>query len=104
MPRNYSQRFVLGVQQGDQRHPGTRLAMACIRANIPAVHVAKVLGVSRVTVFNWFRGKSIGIKEKSATVDSLATLVENDLKLGILPAANATVARKYLSGLVGFEL
>jgi len=104
MPRTYSQRFVLGVQQGDRSHPGTRLAMACIRANIPAIHISKVLGVSRVTVFSWFRGKTIGLKEKSATVDSLASLIENDLKLGVLPAANTTVAKKYLSALVGFEL
>lgn len=104
MPRSYSQRLVLGVQQADQRHPGTRLAMACIRAGLPAVHVAKVLGVSRVTVFNWFKGKTIRSKDILPTIEAFTTLVEHDLKTGVLPASNIATAKKYLAGVAGYEI
>lgn len=104
MPRTYSQPFVLGVQQGDQRHPGTRLALACIRGNLPAVHVAKVLGVSRVTLFSWFRGKTIRSKDIVPTIEALTTLIEHDLKMGVLPVNNSSTAKKYLAGVAGYDV
>lgn len=37
---------------------GVRLGRACIKHDIPAMVVAEQMGVSRQTVYNWFRGVS----------------------------------------------
>jgi hypothetical protein len=37
---------------------GVRLGRVCIKKDVPATVVAQRLGVSRQTVYNWFRGTS----------------------------------------------
>lgn len=37
---------------------GVRLGRVCIKHDVPAAVVAERMGVSRQTVYNWFRGTS----------------------------------------------
>lgn len=57
MPRGYSTLFVQEVEAADQTLLGVQLARVCIRLQIPVREVADKFGVTRVTVYSWFRGK-----------------------------------------------
>ena len=103
MPRSYSENFLLDLYQQDQDDIGVALARACVAANLPATYVAAGLGVSRITVFNWFRGKYIRHKNL-LKVKTFTDLVESDTAKGILPAQNYTAARKYIEELTGVKI
>lgn len=57
-----SQGYSLLLRDLNQKAPsillGVRLGRACIEHNVPATVVAKVMGVSRQTIYNWFKGTS----------------------------------------------
>ena len=59
MPRTYSEPFLIGLHKENPHRTGIALALACVKANLPAKYVAEALEVSRMTVFGWFRGKPI---------------------------------------------
>ena len=74
-----------------------------VKANLPAKYVAQVLGVSRMSIYSWFRGKPI--RDKNRQVAEVFTdLVEGDLAKEILPAKNLMDAKKYLEDMVGKPL
>lgn len=57
-----SQGYSLKLRDLNRRAPstalGVRLGRVCIKHDIPASRVADEMGVSRQTVYNWFRGAS----------------------------------------------
>lgn len=57
-----SQGYSLRLRDLNRRAPskllGVRLGRACIKHDVPATVVADRMGVSRQTVYNWFRGTS----------------------------------------------
>ena len=57
-----SQGYSLRLRDMNRKAPstmlGVRLGRACIKHGIPATTVADRMGVSRQTVYNWFRGTS----------------------------------------------
>lgn len=57
-----SQGYSLKLRDLNRRAPskmlGVRLGRVCIQHDIPASRVADEMGVSRQTVYNWFRGAS----------------------------------------------
>ena len=59
MSRPYSQEFIDYVMKTNSEHPGVDLAKVCIQGNLPSAFVASHLGVSRMTVYAWFRGKAV---------------------------------------------
>tara|TARA_R100000742_G_C4179668_1_gene15221 strand:- start:146 stop:487 length:342 start_codon:yes stop_codon:yes gene_type:complete len=59
MPKKYSQEFLLNLNNLDGDRMGVQLAKACVNADLPITEVAKVFGVSRMTLHNWFRGAPI---------------------------------------------
>lgn len=71
MPIGYSRRFVEEVAQADADKLGVRLGVECILADVPVAHIAKKLGVSRVTVYSWFRGKTDVPERLCAKVEKL---------------------------------
>lgn len=54
----YSQRTVAAVMEGDPKHPGVALGRFCIKHDIPVAEVAREVGVSRWTIYQWFQGNS----------------------------------------------
>jgi hypothetical protein len=59
MPIGYSLLTVDEIRRADQRLLGVQLAQICIRDDIPVTHVAEFFDVSRMTVYNWFKGKAV---------------------------------------------
>lgn len=99
MSRPYSSTFISELKQSDPDIPGIALGLACVNANLPAKYVAIALGVSRMTVFSWFRGKPIRIKNLHK-VEVFTDLVESDTAKGILPAKTKAEAKAYLEDMV----
>jgi len=95
MPRFYSERFMLAVHQLDGERLGVQLAKACIDNNIPATYVAEVMGVSRMTIHSWFRGKPLRDKNASL-VKHFISLLNEGVATGVLPAQKMTEAKDFI--------
>jgi hypothetical protein len=100
MPRTYSEPFLIELYKANPNKTGTALALACVKANIPTKYVAEALGVSRMTVFSWFRGKPIRHKNM-LKVEVLTDLIESDTAKGMLPAKNTAAAKTYIEEMIG---
>lgn len=74
MPKKYSQSFLIDLHKADGDRLGVQLAKACVRADLPATEVAKVFGVSRMTIHTWFRGGAIRDKNVSKIKQFLRAL------------------------------
>lgn len=59
MTYGYSQKLVEANLKADDESLGVALGRFCIEREITATKVAKELGVSRMTVYNWFWGEHI---------------------------------------------
>jgi hypothetical protein len=52
----YSKRLIDDNRAAKATHIGVKLGRLCIKMDIPVTHVAEYCGVSRMTVYNWFKG------------------------------------------------
>lgn len=96
MPTKYSDDLLRAVLGATSTSPlGMRLGKACAEANLPAVYVAQVLGVTRMTIHNWFRGGEIR-KSRTDKVIVLTKLIQEDMAKRVLPAKSVADARDYL--------
>ena len=100
MSRTYSEAFLIELHKADPGKVGTALALACVKANLPAKYIAAVLEVTRMTMYSWFRGKPIRHKNM-IKAEVLTDLIESDTAKGILPAQSAVAAKAYLEDMVG---
>lgn len=96
MPTKYSTQLVESVLCADKPGLGQELAKVCIEANLPALYVAKVLGVTRMTLHTWFRGGNIR-QAKKERINLFIDLVEEDTRKGVLPAPTFKAAKEYLT-------
>jgi DNA invertase Pin-like site-specific DNA recombinase len=96
MARCYSEQLMLRVNRLDADRTGVKLAKACIKGNIPALHVSRFMGVSRMTVHNWFNGLPIRDKNEQKA-KKLLRIMEEDFTAGVLPVATIDAAKNYLS-------
>ena len=100
MARTYSPELLSIVDTTAEDNVGTTLAKACIKANLPAAYVSKILGVSRMGIHAWFRGGYVrsGRREK---IKLFLQLLEEDTTSGLLPAKNLKEARTYTENILG---
>lgn len=99
MARSYSEQYLLSLNSLNPKKLGVQFGRVCVRANIPPSVIASVIGVSRMTVHSWFRGKAI--REKNADkIEKLMDIFEADLEKGTLPVPSMQEAKKYAQGLV----
>jgi DNA-binding transcriptional regulator YiaG len=56
MSYGYSSRLIKLNKQADKKHIGVMLGRKCIEADVSVSDIASRLGVSRMTVYNWFAG------------------------------------------------
>ena len=56
MSYGYSQNLVEANKRANARFLGVALGRICIRKRISVRQIAERFGVSRMTVYNWFRG------------------------------------------------
>lgn len=54
--RGYSSRIVRANKVASIKHPGVMLGRLCIEREIPVSEVAGYFGVSRMTIYKWFKG------------------------------------------------
>ena len=99
MPRSYSNRFLLTLSKPDAIMTGQQLAKLCVEANLPASYVCKVFNISRMALHTWFRGGPIRPK-RIQLVDAFMSLVEKDIKSGLLPARNLVEAKIYIEDML----
>ena len=103
MSRPYSEAFLIELHKANPNRAGTALALACVKANLPAKYVAEALEVTRMTVFSWFRGKPIR-HNNLLKVETLTDLIESDTAKGLLPAKNVASARAYIEEMIGRKI
>ena len=95
MPRPYSEEFMRFITTTDSTSLGVTLGKACVKANLPLVHVARGLSISKVTLFNWFRGR--GMRENMRDkVEPFLETIQRDLESGVLPASSTNEAVIYI--------
>lgn len=76
------------------------LAKKCIAANIPSTMVAKLMGVSRQTIYAWFRGGEIQ-PERLPMVQTLIKIIDQDTAKRILPLKDYKSSKDYYNSLIG---
>ena len=59
MPNGYSLLTLDAIEKANSSLLGVMLGKICIKNNISAKEVAEFFGVSRMTVYNWFKGKVV---------------------------------------------
>lgn len=77
MSHGYSLRIRDLNEKADQRKLGVRLGRACIKHDVPVAVVAKRMGVTRATVYNWFCGISVPQASATSLVQSYISSLEN---------------------------
>lgn len=100
MPRSISEDFLIQLHKRTGDDMGTKLAKLCVQANLPLSYVCRAVGVTRVTVHNWFRGAPVGTRSK-ASVQKFMDTVEEDLERGKLPVKDLFGAKTYVNHLIG---
>jgi hypothetical protein len=101
--RSYGTKFLLELRDADPQLLGVQLGRAVVDANLPAIYVAKVLEVSKTTVYAWFRGQRVR-EDNRAKLEAFIKLLDEDTKAGSLPAKNIHDAKDYLANMVGRSL
>jgi predicted DNA-binding protein YlxM (UPF0122 family) len=56
MSKGYSSHFARTVNSADTDKLGVQLGNLCIDNDVPAIEVAEHFGVTRATIYNWFKG------------------------------------------------
>ena len=56
--QGYSLRLRASNQKASSKLLGVKLGRVCIKHDVPVAVVADHMGVSRQTIYNWFRGTS----------------------------------------------
>jgi hypothetical protein len=103
MARPYSKKFIDELLASQSDKLGVQLGRVCYQANLPATYVAKALGVSRVTVYSWFRGQGMR-EEKRGTIEALISILKQDLDAGVLPVPKPADAKVYIEQVVGVNI
>ena len=99
MSRSYSSKFLLTLSKPDAVTTGQLLAKVCVEAQLPSSYVCKVFGISRMALHTWFRGGPIRAR-RMPVVDAFIKLVEDDMKIGVLPAKNLKQAKDYIEDML----
>jgi hypothetical protein len=73
MPKGYSLLTVQEVKEANQNLLGVKLGKICIERDIPVTDVADFFGVSRVTIYSWFRGQVVVSGKHSEKMQKLIT-------------------------------
>lgn len=59
MPKGYSLLTANEIREANKTLLGVQLGRICLEKDIPVTDVADFFDVSRVTVYSWFRGKTV---------------------------------------------
>jgi transcriptional regulator with XRE-family HTH domain len=73
MAKGYASKFVQAVEAADETKLGVRFGRVCIKNEIPVKDVSELLKVSRVTIYNWFTGKT---KVQGEFIDKIQKIIQ----------------------------
>jgi hypothetical protein len=76
--RGYSYSLVKEVQAADPSSIGVRLGLYCIDNNISVEEISKRLGVSRHSIYSWFRGKFRPSPSHIANIETFMGVSQTD--------------------------
>ena len=68
MSYGYSRKLVAANKKANAASVGVRLGRLCIKRDLPVAVVSETLGVSRMTVYNWFCGVTNPTPELEARI------------------------------------
>jgi len=95
MAKQYSEKYLLSLNGLNEKRLGVQLGKKCVKANLPPSMIAEVIGVSRMSVYSWFRGSPI----RSKTVDrieKLIDIIDQYIEAGELPVSSTIDAKKFI--------
>lgn len=69
--RGYSSRLIETNKYAPNSHPGVMLGRFCIAQNIPVADAAQFFGVSRMTVYKWFKGQEMPRKKHIVKIEEV---------------------------------
>jgi predicted transcriptional regulator len=69
MSYGYSQSLVYANKKANIKSLGVALGRVCILEGVSVSHVADSFGVSRMAVYNWFKGDSVPHPETHAAIE-----------------------------------
>ena len=98
MARPYSQDFLANLNTLNPDNLGVQLAKLCVKANLPTLYVARVLGVSRYTIHSWFRGQYIR-KMNKPKVEAFMKEIDKGFNENKLPVSSLSYAKQYLESI-----
>lgn len=75
--RGYSSRIVRANKEADSTSPGVKLGRLCIANEIPVADVAEFFGVSRMTIYKWFKGLEIPRKKQVEKIEDAISRFKN---------------------------
>jgi hypothetical protein len=80
--RGYSSRLIEHNKNAPTTHPGVMLGRLCIAQEIPVIDAAQFFGVSRMTVYKWFRGEEMPRKKYIGKIEEVVAKLKNKVHLG----------------------
>jgi|LauGreDrversion4_2_1035121.scaffolds.fasta_scaffold27786_2 predicted transcriptional regulator len=69
MSYGYSQSLVYANKKANIKSLGVALGRVCILEGVSVSHVADFFGVSRMAVYNWFKGESVPHPDTHAAIE-----------------------------------
>jgi flagella basal body P-ring formation protein FlgA len=95
MAKSYTDKYLLSLNNLNEKRTGVQFGKLCVKANLPPSMIADALGVSRMSVYNWFKGKVINQKNIEK-VERCMEIIEFNLNTDKLPATNTFSARTFI--------
>jgi transcriptional regulator with XRE-family HTH domain len=80
MTIGYSQSLVDANKKADTKSLGVALGRVCIAHNISVIEVADYLGVSRMTIYNWFEGANVPYARYYEDIERYMQIIRNSRK------------------------
>jgi transcriptional regulator with XRE-family HTH domain len=68
MSNGYSSVLIYKNKVASKSSLGVSLGRICIAKNVPVIQVAASLGVSRATIYNWFKGYSVPYQSQNLAI------------------------------------
>jgi len=96
MAKSYSEKYLLSLNDLNEKRIGVQFGKLCVKANLPPSMIADAMAVSRMSVYNWFRGKVVNQKNVEK-VERFMDIIEANLNKGDLPVLNTSQARDFIS-------
>jgi|TARA_R110002020_G_scaffold90465_2_gene220305 transcriptional regulator with XRE-family HTH domain len=97
----FSERYLRDLYSFNDKRLGVQFGLLCVKANLPPGEVAKVLGVSRMTLYNWFRGNAVRSKNIER-IEELMDIINSNLSLNSLPVQSHKEAKQFIkSNVIG---